>query len=497
MRSGLRREFAKIIFSVLLATLVSGVMGTAMAFAAPEKVASGDRRKALAKLFHLSGIEQTAQKLDAQLFGHRIGQSDLPTEQIAMLKNVMNRVHEPDEWLQSVRSRMLKTYEPRSMKALLNWYGSPLGKKIVRAEMKDLVEGMTQEKEEFIEQLKYVPPREGRLEKAEQLEKVVGMTDHTVGLLMMFVKALIPFNEQFQGKSIRTVKNNIRQDLYDPMRESILQSFLFKFRHLSDAEFARYVNFVTSRPGRWFFRSYYRGSRDALEKTSAKLERLLDRVSQEMDSEGGESQLLKELVPPGQRYIFARRRDPFVPLVDPLKGLILAAQNDESNMEFRSFADELKKLPPIPLEVYRSIRTANPKLYSQLEYYGGLFKQETKIASMNEDAYFETVNKYKDLLQKAGEGRSDAILTPVQADYESLKLVGVIWKNKKITALIETGDNKGHTINEGDLLGPNFGLVESIQKNEITILERSRDYQGNILSQKREIEFIQESPEEG
>jgi len=497
MSLGLSRKFGKIFLSLVLATLISGVMGSALASTASENVVSDDRRKALDRLFLLTGIDQTAHRLDAQLFGHRIGQSDLPAEQISMLKNVMNRVHEPDEWLKSVRQFMLKTYEPHSMKALLEWYGSPLGEEIARAEMKDLAEGMTREKEDFIEQLKYIPPREDRLEMVERLEKAVGMTDHTVDSLMMFVKVLIPFNDQFKGKSPRTVKGEIREDLYDSMREYILQSFLFKFRHISNAELSSYVNFATSSAGRWFFRSYFRGSTGALEKTSVKLERLLDRVAQDMNSEGGESQLLKELAPPGQRYIFTRKRDPFVPLVDPKEGLIQLADKDEPKMEFRRFADELKNLPPIPLEVYRTIKTADPKLYSQLEYYGGLFKQETKIASMKEDVYFDTVNKYKNLLQKANDGKPGMILTPVQTGYESIKLVGVIWKNKKITALVETGDKKGHSINEGDLLGPNFGLVESIQQNEISILEQSRDYQGNILSRKKEIEFIKESPEEG
>lgn len=495
----LSRKFSKIFFPMVLALLICGVMGPAFAstYSEKENVVFKDRRKTLDRFFHLAGIDQTAYQLDSQLFGHSLGQSELPSEQISMLKNVMNRVFEPDEWLKSIRGRMLGTYQPHHMKALLKWYGSPLGKKIVRAEMKDLAQGMTREKEDFIEQLKYFPPGEDRLEMAERLEQTVGRTDHTMDLLLMFVKVLIPFNDQFKGKALRTIKRNIRDDLYDPVREQILRSFLYKFQYLSAAEFSKYLDFVTSKAGRWFFRAYFRGSKDALEKTAVKLERLLDKVAQEMDSGVGESELLKEIAPPGQRYIFARKRDPFVPLVDPKVGFIQPTEKDEPEMEFRRFSDELKNLPPIPLEVYRNIKEADPKLYSQLEYYGGLFKQDTKIASMNEDDYFDTVNKYKNLLQKANDAKPDAILTPVQTGYNSLKLVGVIWKNKKVTALIETSDKKGHSINEGDLLGPNFGVVETISQNEISILEQSRDYQGNILSNKKEIEFNQESPEEG
>ncbi len=497
MSLGRSHKFGKIFFSLVLSALLSGFMGIAFAANASDRAASGNRGKTLDRLFQLSGIDQAVHQLDDQLFGHQAGDSQLPADQIVMLKNAMQRVSEPDEWLQAIRNRMLKTYEPRSVKALLNWYESPLGKKIVRAELKDMVDGKTQEKKAFIEQLQYVPPREDRLELLERLESSTEVANHAVDFAMMFIKVLIPFNDKFKGKSFRTVKNDIRDELIDPAREHLLRSFLFMYRDLSNEELSQYVNFVTSRPGKWFFRSYLRGSKDTLEKTTARLDRLFEEISRDMESGDGESPLLKELAPPGLRYIFAKKRDPFVPLVDAKKGLLQTAKNDEPQMEFRKFADELNSLPPIPLEVYKTIKTANPKLYSQLEYYGGLFRQESKVASMEEDAYLETVSKYKNLLQKAKDGQFDVILTPAQTSYESIKLVGVIWKNKKITALIETDDKKGHSIREGDLLGPNFGLVESIQQNEISVLEQSRDYQGNILSQKKEIEFIQESPEEG
>ena len=116
---------------------------------------------------------------------------------------------------------------------------------------------------------------------------------------------------------------------------------------------------------------------------------------------------------------------------------------------------------------------------------------------MGEEDYVDTVNKYKTLIQKANETKPSMILTPIQTDYESLKLVGVIWKNKETIALIETGDNKGHSVKEGDLMGPNFGVVETINNDKMLILEQTRDYMGNILSNKKQLEFINEAPDEG
>ncbi|GJL78966.1 MAG: hypothetical protein NPINA01_19550 [Nitrospinaceae bacterium] len=504
MRLGFIGKFANVFLNPVLVALISGViafgvMSPVFAFASSDKGKSfqKDRRKSLDRVIHLAGIDQAANKIDSMLFGQRFDQSGLPSEQFILLQNVMSRVFDAEAWLKSIRNRMLANYKPHYTGAVLKWYESPLGKKVVRAEIQDLAQGMTKEKEAFIGQLKIFPPQEDRLEMAERFEEAIGITNYTMDTVLMFVKVLIPFNGQFQGKSPRTISNNLREDLQDSMREQILQSILYKFRHLSDKEFSKYVNFVTSQAGRWFFRSYFRGSRDAMGQTTLKLEKLLDRIVREMESGDGESELLKEIAPPGQRFIFVRKRDPFVPLVDPKEGFIQVAEKDDTEIEFTKFSDELKRLPPIPLEVYRTIQKTDPKLFTQLEYYGGFFKQETKLASLPEGEYVEAVHKYKDLLEKANDAKPSLILTPIQTNYESLKLVGVIWKNKAITALIETGDNKGHSVNEGDLLGPNFGVVESIDQNKMSILERSRDYQGNILSQKKELEFIQESPEEG
>ena len=499
MKLGSSHKPPKFVITLAIALFIVAFLGVTSLSTAleSEKAGSKNRKVMLDRFFQLTGIEKTAHQMDARLFGDRLEQSQFPPGQIMMLKNMMNRVYEPEEWLQSIRRRMLANYQPQYMRALSKWYQSPLGKKIVRAEMKDLSEGMTEEKKVFLDQLKYYPPKENRLELAERLETTVGMTNHTMDTFLMFVRVLYPFHSKWKGQPVRKVSRNIRDDNFDLEREYFLQSFLYKFRYLSDKELSQYVNFATSSAGKWFYRSYFRGSRDGLEQTSVKIQRLMDLIQREMEAENGKSDLLKEIAPPGQRYIFARMRDPFIPLVDPQEGLIQPGEKDESEMEFRKFADELKNLPLIPMEVYRNIKNTDPRLYADLEHYGGLFSREEKIASMGESDYFDTVNKYKALIQKANETKPSMILTPIQTDYESLKLVGVIWKNNETIALIETGDNKGHSVKEGDLLGPNFGVVETITNDQMLILEQTRDYRGNILSNKKQLEFINEAPEEG
>lgn len=455
-----------------------------------------NRKAMLAKFFQSTGIQETAIKMDRHVFDGPLAHSQFPSGQITMIKNMMSRVYEPEEWVRSIRRRMLADYQPRRMQALIKWYQSPLGMKVVQAEMTDLDAGMTGEKKEFLDQLKFYPPIETRLEMAERLETTVGMTDYSLDAFLMLAKVLFPYNTQWMGQTEREVRSNVRDENFDPAREYVLQSFLYKFRNFSEKELSEYVTFATSPAGKWFYRSYFRGSKDALEKTATQLQRLLGLIQEEMQR-GGESALLQEVAPPGQRFLFVRMRDPFVPLVDPKKGLIQPDENDESEMEFRKFADELKNLPQIPMEVFRNIKNINPRLYADLEHFGGLFSQDTKMASMGEDDYMDTINKYKTLIQKANDTKPSMVLTPIQTGYESIKLVGVIWKNNETIALVETEGNKGHSVKEGDLLGPNFGVVEAIDKNQMSILEQSRDYRGNILSNKKQLDLINEAPEEG
>lgn len=494
---GSNQKSPKFVIPLAIVLFIFAFMGVASVATAVESGKPGlkNRKAMLDEFIQSAGIEKTAYKMETQLFADPMAQSQFPPGQITMIKNMMSRVFEPEEWLRSIRRRMLADYQPGSMKALHKWYQSPLGKKVVQAEMMDLNEGMTEQKREFLNQLKYNPPQENRLEMAERLETTVGMTDYTMDTFLTLIKVLFPFNDQWKKLHVRAVSQNVRDDLFDPAREYYLQSFLYKFRDFSEKELSEYVTFATSPSGKWFYRSYFRGSKDALEKTSLELQKLMDLIQEEMQR-NGQSDLLKEIAPPGQRFVFVRLRDPFAPLVDK-EGLIQPKENDESEMEFRKFADELKNLPQIPMEVYRNIKNKNPRLYADLEHFGGLFRQDTKVAEMAESEYVDTVNKYKTLIQKANETQPSMVLTPIQAEYESLKLVGVIWKNNETIALVETESNKGHSVREGDLLGPNFGVVEAIDNDQMLILEQSRDYLGNILSNKRQLEIINEAPEEG
>lgn len=58
---------------------------------------------------------------------------------------------------------------------------------------------------------------------------------------------------------------------------------------------------------------------------------------------------------------------------------------------------------------------------------------------------------------------------------ENLKYVGALTKNKSTFALIKTPDNTLQQVKIGNYLGTNYGLVTSINDNEVTLKEIIQD----------------------
>lgn len=58
---------------------------------------------------------------------------------------------------------------------------------------------------------------------------------------------------------------------------------------------------------------------------------------------------------------------------------------------------------------------------------------------------------------------------------ESLKYVGLLSKNKSVYGLIKTPDNTVQQVKVGNYLGPNYGLITSINENAVDLKEIVQD----------------------
>lgn len=163
--------------------------------------------------------------------------------------------------------------------------------------------------------------------------------------------------------------------------------------------------------------------------------------------------------------------------------------------KFDGFGKEVLALDFIPLELFQKIKETHPALYADLEHYARLFNEKSELKKMDRESYSSMVKFYKGLIDNANALKTEILKTPLETDFQSLKLVGIIWGGQEPIALVETEDNRGHTVRAGTLMGTNFGVVQSIEPEKITIVENSRDFLGNIVSETLAIELVKETQE--
>ena len=170
---------------------------------------------------------------------------------------------------------------------------------------------------------------------------------------------------------------------------------------------------------------------------------------------------------------------------------LLAAQAKKfDDVDEKFGAEELDTLKPIPLELFKKIEEEDSSLYQDLEHYARLFREKTELERMEIGAYLSVVRFYKQLIDKGLEYEGATLKTSLQVDYGQVRFVGTIKAGENIVALVETADNKGHTVKSGELIGPNFGIVNEILPDKIVVAERTRLYDGNIESIFKDITFI-------
>jgi hypothetical protein len=202
---------------------------------------------------------------------------------------------------------------------------------------------------------------------------------------------------------------------------------------------------------------------------------------------------------PGIRHLFTENRDPFAPLIVPEKikkpkkrrgkGPAKSGPPKVDEDAIKVLETTIDGLPAIPFELYQRIKESNPRLYSDLEYYGALFKNKIGLSGMKPSELKEEIAQYKKLIAKAREETELLVQTPLQSNFTDLTFAGVIWDQKETIGLLETPDTKGHTIRVGSFVGPDFGVVQSIDEERVVVLEQLRKYDGKIITRTQFIEF--------
>ena len=201
---------------------------------------------------------------------------------------------------------------------------------------------------------------------------------------------------------------------------------------------------------------------------------------------------LKANFAPGERYFLLGKRDPFIPLVSPVKKDSKRVSRKRSPLKKKRSNRFVAptKMPLIPIKVFEKVKVEHPKMADQLNDFASIFNDELALRKLSKKEYKKKVSGYRSLLSEVLGMREDMFkLTELQTGFDKMKFVGTLRKEGITVALVQTEGQMGHTVKVGTLIGPNLGIVKTVDEKKIVILERYRNYLGEILSRPRNIEF--------
>lgn len=483
----------------LIALLVAALLafpGSAWSAQAPTSAKrAAQSKKALAlELYRTSGLQTerrillkmkvpTATFTDPDLL-RSLGFSN---DHIDMVNSVYRGTFQANEFFRAKLKRIKKDFHRRHIRKAIGFFRTSTGKRIVRQEHNYWKHIGRFEK--FIEQIPLTPPSRARILLVDRLEKARSAVNFDFENKASMLRVLDPLNEKFHTPDAESLIARMRTELRSQRRSMQLLEELFRYKNLSDKDLKKAVRFYESKTGKWFSKVDQKGHADGLALMNRQATRRLNNLMNVMDSGEKDFAMIKTVFSPGLRYLFSNKRDPFEPLVILPEPILI--DDTAAAMDDGRFGEELEQFEFIPLELYRRVRNIDPALYNDLEFYAALFKDRKELRSLSEADYREELANYQALIAKANQVADEQARTPLQAKLDNLKMAGVIWDRSQIAALVETPDGHGHIIRVGSLLGPNYGSVESIDREKIVIVERVRDFEGNIISVTQVLEIGQ------
>ncbi len=451
------------------------------------------RNQKLNVLFRHSGLKDILENIEAVLqISGNINEDALAPGQGGFARRIMHRAYSHEKFYRVQKQAFLDNYKPQYVLSVVQWYRSSLGRKLLRLENEANNPDNQPARDLFVKNLLNAPPNEKRIFLIERVERSSSITESGKALYLGYVKLMYPFNKKIQGKRVGKMLRILKESITEPMREIVLRSLLFSFKDIKDKELEKYAEFLNSRAGRWFGQTTLKGFEKGIKKNLYQAEKIRKDLLKEIESGGPEFPLLKEIAPPGQRYLLIGKRDPFRPLLDA-RGLASLSET-EQKPQARLLGDELKNVPPIALLVFAKIEDQHPKLYRSLKYFERLINDREALEEMADDEYAEAMENYRTALEQASDIRMDE--SPLQIEYDSLRMTGIIRTKLEAVAMFEVGKT-GYAVRQGDRIGPVFGYVDEIQDGQVIVVEKFRNYLGNILTNQKIIDFYQSTSSKG
>ena len=444
------------------------------------------RNYQLKALFKLSGIENSLENIESVVdMSANINKKVLRPGQVELSRRIMTKAFSSKKFYHRLKSPFIENHKPQYLRLAVQWYQSALGKKILRLESEVNDPLNRPAMKEFTKKLLDSLPGKARMRLVERIESSAHVTEAAKTLFLEYVRLIHPFNKKVDTKEPYKNLKALKVNITEPIREVVLRRMLFSYRDIRNKDLEKYARFLSSSAGQWFSQAKLKGIKKGIKKASYKAGLIQLRLLKEIDSGGPAYPLLREMVPLGQRYLLIGRRDPFRPLVNKW-GLVGSSIIDKPRPLIRLFGGELKSIPPLALPVFVKIKNQYPKLYKKLKKFQSLFNDREALEKLKDKEYSKAIKNYRNALKKSSDIKME--VSPLQIEYDAIRMTGIILKKKQAFAMFEVGKT-GYAVKKGDLVGPYFGTVKEIKDGQVIVVEKFRDYLGNILKNQKIIHF--------
>jgi hypothetical protein len=251
---------------------VLAVLGTAfLAWVAPvhaavsrpddsPAVTSSDRQSeidggALDALLEGSGLKVQLESLSAGVrVQFLLGRGRLSGEDRLIIDRIVSERFSAAALYARIRLEFAQNIESAKLGKALEWYGSPLGKRITGLELASLVPDGGQ-----IPDFENDRPSEQRLDLIRRLDAGGGASDTAVDVTMAIVRSLtrafqpaLPAVARLSRGQLEHELTQVRNLTLERIRRACLLNMLSAYRELTDQELEQYVRFVESEGGQWY-----------------------------------------------------------------------------------------------------------------------------------------------------------------------------------------------------------------------------------------------------
>jgi hypothetical protein len=186
----------------------------------------------------------------------------------------MQRAFTPETFLDPVRMELRKHYSPAKLQLLLDWYRTPLARRVTAAEVRASSPHNAGHFLAYADQLRRQPPPIHRLQLVKRLDAVVDLSTLQMAMVQSVLRAMaermnpkLPPAKRLGEQQLQAIVQGVERQR-PLLKEMALARLLFVYESVSDVDLGEYVRFWETDAGGWFRTLYYRASLEGVKRAA-------------------------------------------------------------------------------------------------------------------------------------------------------------------------------------------------------------------------------------